>query len=66
MTSLPAGIACGVDCSEAYAEDSLITLTASPDLSHVFAGWGGACSWVLIPTCVVTMSQARSVTATFL
>jgi hypothetical protein len=66
VTSLPAGINCGADCSEAYTGGSLVTLTAIPDLLHVFLAWGGDCSGILIPTCVVTMSQARSVTATFL
>lgn len=66
VTSAPSGINCGSDCSEAYAEDTLVTLTATPDLLHVFVAWGGACSGVLLPVCLVPMSSAQSVTASFL
>lgn len=66
VTSVPAGINCGLDCTEAYGEDTMVTLTATPELLHVFVGWSGACSGILIPTCAVTMSAARSVNATFL
>jgi hypothetical protein len=66
VTSTPSGIKCGVDCSESYAEDTVVTLTATPDLLHVFLGWGGSCSGILVPTCLVTMNAARSATATFL
>jgi hypothetical protein len=65
VTSAPAGINCPGDCSEAYGEDSIVILTATPGLLHLFAGWGGACSGVLIPICTVTLSSAASVTATF-
>jgi hypothetical protein len=56
----------GSDIRTAYAEGSLVTFTAIPDPVHVFVAWGEDCSGILIPTCVVTMNQARSVTATFL
>lgn len=55
-----------VRLSEAYAEDTVVTLTATPDVLHIFVAWSGACSGVLGPVCIVTMSQARSVSATFL
>jgi hypothetical protein len=41
-----------------------VTLTAAPSPGTLFTGWGGACSGT-IPQCSVTMSQARSVTASF-
>ena len=41
----------------------MITLTATPDISSVFTGWSGACSGT--GSCVVTLTQARSVTAAF-
>jgi beta-lactam-binding protein with PASTA domain len=40
-----------------------VTLTATPDTGSVFSRWFGACSGT--GPCVVTMSQARSVTAKF-
>ena len=44
--------------------DTEVTLTATPNGASAFTGWsGGGCSGT--GTCVVTMDQARSVTATF-
>ena len=64
VTSAPAGINCGATCSAAFTAGSSVTLTATPNAGSVFAGWsGGGCSGT--GTCVVTMSSARSVTATF-
>ncbi|HET9317661.1 MAG TPA: carbohydrate-binding protein, partial [Vicinamibacteria bacterium] len=63
VTSSPAGINCGSDCSESYASGTSVTLTASAAGGSAFAGWSGACSGT--GTCNVTMSAARSVTATF-
>lgn len=58
---------CGLVCSAAFAQDSLVTLTASvvPKAGTWFQGWGGDCAANNQPTCTVTMSAARSVTATF-
>ena len=61
--SAPAGIDCGETCFENFAADSTVTLTPSPALGSVFAGWSGACTGT--GACNVTMSQARDVTATF-
>ena len=46
--------------------DTQVTLEAYPDPSSMFAGWTGpgvACG--SSPVCVVTMDQAKTVTATF-
>ena len=65
VTSNPAGINCGADCSENYAENTIVTLTAAPAASSSFGGWsGGGCSGTAL-TCQVTMSAAQSVQATF-
>jgi len=68
LSSNPAGISCGPGCSDDTADfelDSTVTLTAVPDNGSNFYFWsGGGCSGTS-PTCTVTMSQARSVTATF-
>jgi Protein of unknown function (DUF1566)/Divergent InlB B-repeat domain len=64
VTSTPAGISCGSDCTETYTSGTVVTLAAAPSATSTFSGWSGAgCSGT--GTCVVTMSQAQSVTATF-
>ena len=63
VTSTPSGISCGVDCSEIYDFNTQVTLTATPALGSDFTGWSGACTGT--GSCVVTMTGARSVTATF-
>jgi hypothetical protein len=64
VTSSPAGINCGGDCSELYDQNTSVTLTATPSSGSSFAGWSDAgCPGT--GTCVVTMSAAKSVTATF-
>jgi hypothetical protein len=63
VTSSPAGINCGATCSASYDTGTSVTLTASPSAGSTFAGWSGACTGT--GSCVVTMSAAQSVTATF-
>jgi alpha-tubulin suppressor-like RCC1 family protein len=64
VTSNPAGIDCGSDCSEPYADNTSVTLTATPAAGSTFAGWSG-CDTVSGATCTVTMTASRTVTATF-
>ncbi len=64
VTSSPAGIDCGADCSETLVDGTSVTLTASPTAGSSFAGWSGAgCSGT--STCTVTMNAARAVDAKF-
>jgi hypothetical protein len=64
VTTSPGGIDCGSTCSASFSTDQSVTLTATPDLGYIFAGWsGGGCSGT--GTCTVTMSSARTVTAAF-
>lgn len=64
VTSNPAGINCGGNCTEPYDFGAEVTLTASAATGSSFAGWsGGGCSGT--GTCVVTMTAAFTVTATF-
>ena len=60
-----AGITCGADCSELYDSGTMVTLMAAPAAGYSFGSWaGGGCSGS-VDTCTVTMSVARTVTATF-
>ncbi|HEX4960767.1 MAG TPA: DNRLRE domain-containing protein [Thermoanaerobaculia bacterium] len=63
VTSNPAGINCGGDCSEPYVSGTSVTLTAGPAAGSTFVGWSGACSGA--GSCVISMNADRSVTATF-
>jgi secreted trypsin-like serine protease len=64
VTSNPAGINCGSDCSASFTNGTSVTLTATPASGSTFAGWEGeGCSGT--GTCTVAMDQAREVTATF-
>lgn len=57
------GINCPGDCSESYAHDTAVTLTANPGAGSTFTGWSGACSGT--GSCMVTMNFLKSVTASF-
>lgn len=63
VTSGPAGITCGTDCTELYDLGTIVTLTATPSSGSTFAGWSGACTGT--GTCQVTIANTTSVTATF-
>ena len=64
VTSSPAGIDCGATCGFGFTSGTSVTLTATPSAGSSFNGWSGSgCSGT--GTCVVVMSQNRSVTATF-
>ena len=63
VTSSPAGISCGADCSEPYNSGTVVTLSQTATAGSTFAGWSGACTGT--GACQVTMDAAKSVTATF-
>jgi hypothetical protein len=61
VTSIPAGIDCGADCSEIYASDTPVTLTAFPATGSTFVGWSGDCA----ADGTVTLDADKTCTATF-
>jgi YVTN family beta-propeller protein len=67
VTSSPPGINCSASstqCAASFAMGTQVTLTASASAGSSFVGWsGGGCGST--SPCVVTMSAAQSVTATF-
>jgi fibronectin type 3 domain-containing protein len=64
VTSTPAGITCGADCSEPYVTGTLVTLSATPTTGSTFSGWsGGGCSGTA--ACSLAGNSAVTVTATF-
>ena len=63
VTSSPTGINCPTTCTANFASGTVVTLTATPTGGATFFGWSGACSGN--GACAVTMSAAKSVTATF-
>ncbi|MBI5676060.1 MAG: DUF1566 domain-containing protein [Nitrospirae bacterium] len=62
VTSSPAGINCGADCSEVYNLGTVVTLTPTPAAGYLFTGWRGDadCS-----DGSVTMNTDETCTATF-
>jgi len=64
VTSSPAGISCGSTCARSFNFGTGVHLTATHATGSSFAGWsGGGCSGT--GSCTVSMTQARSVIATF-
>jgi hypothetical protein len=64
VTSTPAGISCGQDCTEPFTAGTIVTLIATPAQFDGFLGWsGGACSGT--GPCTITVNGAASVTAQF-
>jgi Bacterial Ig domain/Divergent InlB B-repeat domain/RTX calcium-binding nonapeptide repeat (4 copies) len=64
VTSTPAGIVCGTECSADFVNGSMVTLAAQPDTGWTLGGWTGACTGT--GPCTVTMDAAKSVQADFL
>ena len=62
--SMAGDIACPSDCSADLIEGTNVVLNTAPDVGSKFDGWsGGGCSGT--GTCLITMDQAYTVTATF-
>jgi hypothetical protein len=64
VRSQPAGIDCGSTCRASFPSESTVVLIPTPAPGHAFSVWSGACTGA-DATCTVTLSQARSVGASF-
>lgn len=65
-TSNPIGVPCNsgdLPIGFFYLPNTNVTLTASSSTGYVFMGWSGACSGS--GNCILTMDEAKSVSATF-
>jgi hypothetical protein len=62
VTSTPAGINCGSDCSESYMSGTIVTLNATAAAGFVFASWSGNSDCI---DGLLTMDASKTCTATF-
>ena len=65
VSSLPAGISCGITCAQGFSQSgTILTLTAIPDVGSAFTGWsGGGCSGTGV--CTTTITSNTTITASF-
>jgi hypothetical protein len=63
VTSEPAGIDCGTECTHIFDFDTKVTLTAQAEPGSTFTEWEGDCSGK--DACQVTMDSDMSVSANF-
>lgn len=63
VSSIPAGIACGGECTHTYSHGIVANLAAVADPGWSFAGWNGACTGT--SACSVMIDGVKVVTATF-
>ncbi len=64
VTSEPAGIDCGSECTAGFEKETSVTLTASPAPGSAFTSWK-KCDTVEGRVCKVTISAAKTVGAKF-
>jgi hypothetical protein len=62
VRSEPSGIACPSICDHQFPAGTVVTLTATPSASTVFAGWAEACTGAS-PTCTLLMDGHKTVKA---
>ncbi len=64
ISSDPAGLNCGTECSAHYPEGSTVNLTATAAAGYVFTNWSGDCHSVSTKT-IVTMNAHQLCSAHF-
>ena len=65
VTSSPTGVSCGSTCAASYDTGTSVTLTADWAEGYDFLGWSGTGCSAGTTSVTVSMTQARSCTATF-
>lgn len=55
----------GTVCAGSYAQNTIVTLTATPAAGYSFGGWTGPCTTSTPTSCTVTMSTNQTIGATF-
>ncbi len=65
VVSNPAGIDCGASCQAAFGQGTMLELTATPDASSMFSGWGGACAGTQGAVCMLNLTADESAVANF-
>ena len=63
VSSTPAGIDCGPDCTQSFSGGTRLTLVAKAADGATFTGWDGACSGS--GSCDVTMTKSLKLEAVF-
>ena len=67
VTSAPSGINCGSTCKYGFSPGDTVTLTASPNASSGFTGWGrDGATCGTADACTVTVNSAMTVSAGFM
>ena len=65
VASSPTGINCPGTCNASFPNNTVVTLTATPDAKSTFAGWTGVCAGMGTCSVTVTNSTADAATAAF-
>ena len=67
LKSNPVGIDCGTsnDCTEDFEKDTTVTITAETLEGYELDSWSGACTGVTGNTCVIEMTEDKSISASF-
>lgn len=63
VTTSPAGVDCGTDCTQDFALNTVVQVTATPAAGSVFFEWGGPCAGN--GACTITMNDSKFLAATF-
>ncbi len=66
VTSQPASIDCGTNCTANYSSDTVVVLTATPKSGAIFTGWGDDCGGSSSSVTVSMNKASMNCTAHFL
>jgi hypothetical protein len=65
VVSNPAGIACGIDCSEVFFNGTIVTLNASPITGNEFVGWSNCPLVNQAGQCLTNVQSSHTIRAVF-